>query len=49
MNNMRWFRFWENWGLVSRLMLAVGIAIVTGGGVQTSCWWPRARPSIRRA
>jgi methyl-accepting chemotaxis protein len=29
-------RFWRNWGLVSRLMLAVGIAIVTGGGVQTA-------------
>jgi two-component system sensor histidine kinase/response regulator len=35
MNNMRWLRFWKNWGLVSRLMLAVGIAIITGGGVQT--------------
>jgi two-component system, sensor histidine kinase and response regulator len=30
------FRFWKDWGLVSRLMLAVGIAIVTGGGVQTA-------------
>src|SRR3954466_5684383 len=29
-------RFWTDWGLVSRLMLAVGIAIVTGGGVQTA-------------
>jgi two-component system, sensor histidine kinase and response regulator len=32
---MRVFSFWKNWGLVSRLMLAVGIAIVIGGGVQT--------------
>src|SRR5262245_10131383 len=29
-------RFWKDWGLVSRLMLAVGIAIITGGGVQTA-------------
>ena len=36
MNNMRLFRFWKNWGLISRLMLAVGIAIVAGGGVQTA-------------
>ena len=35
MNNMRGMRFWKDWGLVSRLMLAVGIAIITGGGVQT--------------
>jgi two-component system, sensor histidine kinase and response regulator len=35
MNNMREFRFWKNWGLISRLMLAVGIAIIAGGGVQT--------------
>ncbi len=35
-NTMRGFRFWKNWGLVSRLMLAVGIAIITGGGVQTA-------------
>src|SRR5215208_4168460 len=35
-NNMRGLRFWKNWGLVSRLMLAVGIAIITGGGVQTA-------------
>ena len=33
---MRGLRFWKNWGLVSRLMLAVGIAIITGGGVQTA-------------
>ncbi|HWM66648.1 MAG TPA: PAS domain S-box protein, partial [Steroidobacteraceae bacterium] len=32
---MRGMRFWKDWGLVSRLMLAVGIAIITGGGVQT--------------
>src|SRR6267143_3210665 len=36
MKNMRVFRFWKDWGLVSRVMLAVGIAIVTGGGVQTT-------------
>src|SRR6267378_2684130 len=35
MKNMRAFRFWKDWGLVSRLMLAVGIAIVAAGGVQT--------------
>ena len=29
-------RFWQDWGLVSRLMLAVGVAIVVGGGVQTA-------------
>jgi two-component system, sensor histidine kinase and response regulator len=31
----RGIRFWTDWGLVSRLMLAVGTAIVAGGGVQT--------------
>ncbi|HEV7476223.1 MAG TPA: response regulator, partial [Burkholderiales bacterium] len=36
MNNPRRMRFWKDWGLVSRLMLAVGIAIITGGGVQTA-------------
>jgi signal transduction histidine kinase/CheY-like chemotaxis protein/HPt (histidine-containing phosphotransfer) domain-containing protein len=35
MINMRGIRFWKSWGLISRLMLAVGIAIVVGGGVQT--------------
>ncbi len=35
MNNMGGMRFWKNWGLISRLMLAVGIAIIAGGGVQT--------------
>ena len=35
MNNLGGIRFWKNWGLISRLMLAVGIAIITGGGVQT--------------
>jgi PAS domain S-box-containing protein len=35
MGNMRGMRFWKDWGLVSRLMLAVGAAIITGGGVQT--------------
>ena len=36
MKNMRVFRFWADWGLISRLMLAVGIAIIAGGGVQTA-------------
>src|SRR3954452_3725465 len=36
MKNMRVFRFWLDWGLISRLMLAVGVAIVVGGGVQTA-------------
>ena len=36
MKNMRVFRFWQDWGLISRLMLAVGVAIVVGGGVQTA-------------
>src|SRR6267143_1218423 len=35
MKNMRVFRFWKDLGLISRLMLAVGVAIVAGGGVQT--------------
>ena len=35
MNDMGGVRFWKNWGLISRLMLAVGIAIIAGGGVQT--------------
>src|SRR5260221_1904460 len=30
------FRFWNNWGLIPRLMLAVGSAIVAAGGVQTA-------------
>src|SRR4051812_33554273 len=34
--NMRVLRFWTNWGLIPRLMLAVGVAIVAGGGVQTA-------------
>ena len=36
MSDGRGMRFWKDWGLVSRLMLAVGIAIITGGGVQTA-------------
>src|SRR5205814_2278918 len=28
--------FWKNLGLISRLMLAVGVAIIAGGGVQTA-------------
>jgi two-component system sensor histidine kinase/response regulator len=35
MSNMGGVRFWKDWGLVSRLMLAVGTAIIAGGGVQT--------------
>src|SRR5262245_42753685 len=33
--SVKGMRFWKDWGLVSRLMLAVGIAIVAAGGVQT--------------
>ncbi|HET7672396.1 MAG TPA: PAS domain S-box protein, partial [Burkholderiales bacterium] len=33
---MRVLRFWKDLGLISRLMLAVGIAIIAGGGVQTA-------------
>ena len=36
MKNIRVFRFWEDWGLISRLMLAVGVAIIAAGGVQTA-------------
>src|SRR6195256_9188 len=36
MTNTRGIRFWTGWGLVSRLMLAVGVAIIIGGGVQTA-------------
>ena len=32
---MRLLKFWESWGIVSRLILAVGIAIVAGGSIQT--------------
>ena len=35
-DKQRGVRFWQDWGLVSRLMLAVGVAIVVGGGVQTA-------------
>src|SRR5438132_12964716 len=35
MKNMRVFRFLENLGLISRLTIAGGVAIVAGGGVQT--------------
>ncbi len=35
MKNTRVFRFLKNLGLISRLMIAVGVAIVAGGGVQT--------------
>lgn len=31
----RFSEVWSGWGLISRLMLAVGIAILGGGGVQT--------------
>src|SRR4026207_554857 len=36
MKNLRVLRFWRALGLISRLMLAVGVAIVVGGGVQTA-------------
>ena len=32
---MRIFNFWAGWGLISRLMFAVGLAVVVGGSVQT--------------
>jgi PAS domain S-box-containing protein len=35
MKNTSVFRFWNDWGLISRLMLAVGLAIIAAGGVQT--------------
>jgi PAS domain S-box-containing protein len=36
MKYIRVFRLWQDWGLISRLMLAVGVAIIVGGGVQTA-------------
>src|SRR5678810_1399933 len=36
MKSMRIVQFWKNLGLIPRLMLAVGIAIIAGGGVQTA-------------
>ena len=30
-----WFEIWRGWGLVARLMVAVGFAVVTGGLVQS--------------
>ncbi len=36
MRILRALRFWAQLGLISRLMLAVGIAIIAGGGVQTA-------------
>jgi len=36
MKSLRVLRFWTHLGLISRLMLAVGVAIVAGGGVQTA-------------
>jgi two-component system, sensor histidine kinase and response regulator len=32
----RWFEFWADWGLVPRLMLAVGLAVVAGGLMQSA-------------
>ena len=31
----KWFEVWAEWGLVARLMVAVGFAVVAGGFVQT--------------
>ena len=31
-----WYQFWMDWGLVPRLMATVGIAVVTGGILQSS-------------
>jgi len=36
MKGLRAFRFWSNWGLIPRLMFAVGVAIISAGGVQTA-------------
>ena len=36
MKSMRVFLFWQRWGLIPRLMLAVGSAIIAAGGVQTA-------------
>jgi PAS domain S-box-containing protein len=36
MKSMRVFLFWQRWGLIPRLMLAVGTAIIAAGGVQTA-------------
>src|SRR5215510_13874482 len=51
MENIRVFHFWRNWGLISRLMLAVGIAIIAAGGVQTALLVAEgaAEPSARLA
>jgi PAS domain S-box-containing protein len=35
-SSARAMRFWKDWGLISRLMLAVGVAIIAAGGVQTA-------------
>ena len=35
MKFLRWMHFWSSWGIVPRLMAAVGIAILLGGGIQT--------------
>jgi two-component system, sensor histidine kinase and response regulator len=32
----RWYEFWSDWGLVPRLMLAVGFAVVAGGFMQSA-------------
>lgn len=34
--NKRWYQFWLDWGLVARLMFAVGIAVITGGLMQST-------------
>ena len=36
MEKPRWFEFWSGWGLVSRLMFGVGIAVVAGGVMQSA-------------
>jgi len=35
MKHLRWGQFWAEWGLIPRLMFAVGLAILTGGSIQT--------------
>ena len=31
-----WYAFWAEWGLVARLMVAVGTAVVVGGVMQSA-------------
>ena len=46
MKTIRVLHFWKDLGLISRLMLAVGIAIVAGGGVQTALLVAEGAPEV---